>query len=154
MGRLRSPLLPCSIKPERNFMIKIISGGLDYQSAPLEVNQVCEFDSTTEAMFVQTGKAIFFGEPGSPTTAKAIANALSVADSQTLAKIQSSVSGGVPVTVAMVQANTPPPGGADGYCSISDGDGSIYPRGWRLYWLSTGPYYTLADIKSIDGKVN
>ncbi len=38
---------------------------------------------------------------------------------------QSSVSGDTPVTVAMVQVNTPPAGGADGYCTISDGDGSV-----------------------------
>ena len=70
-------------------------------------------------------------------------------------QVKSLVSGDVPVTVAMVQANTPPAGGgASGYCSISDGDGSIYPRGWRLYWLSSGPYYTLADIRSLDGKVS
>ena len=71
-----------------------------------------------------------------------------------VAWVQSSVSGGVAVTVAMVQANTPPPGGADGYCIITDGDGSVYPRGWQLYWLSSGPYYTLADIRSLDGKVS
>ena len=75
-------------------MIKIISTGLVYQGAPLGVNQVCEFDSQTELNYISTGKAIKFGEPGSPTTASGIAAALTVADSTTLAAIQSSVSGG------------------------------------------------------------
>lgn len=74
-------------------MIIITRAGLTRGGAPLEVGQVCEFDSQTELNYISSGKAIKFGEPGSPVTAGGIAAALAVADSATLAKIQSSVPG-------------------------------------------------------------
>ena len=45
-------------------MIKIISEGLTYGGAPLNVDQTKSFNASTEAAFVATGKAAYIGKSG------------------------------------------------------------------------------------------
>ena len=75
-------------------MIIIKQPGLTRAGVPLDPQSVLELGPSSEAAYVATGKASYYGEPGSPITATGIAQALEQSSQSDLAKIKSSVSGG------------------------------------------------------------